>query len=348
MKDNDNMIKRKAYICLVYIFLLIVSFTGCTDTNEKNVATPVPVRVKIVNQEKEAVCTNYVGTVITKKESVLSSKYPGKLVRLRVKQGDLVKAGDIIAEVESQSVVSSQQIAKATLAQAEDGYKRVAQVHESRSIADVKMVEIETQLRKAQSAAMAADKALEDCKIKAPFSGVIGDVSLTEGVEVTTLQPVVKLLDLESLEIKIPVPEQEIQDVTLGDTATLVVPALSDKKITAVVVSKGIVASVLSHCYDCYLKPISNISNLMPGMVCKVYFENNNDKIVLPSSIVRMDNEGKYVWAVENDKVCKKYIDVKGFAQQGIIVEQGLKSGDIVITDGSQKVSNGMKISIIE
>ena len=64
---------------------------------------------------------------------------------------------------------SSHEMAHATLDQAEDGYRRAEQVYRSGSIAEVKMVEITTKLNQARAAS--ADKALEDCTIKAPFDG---------------------------------------------------------------------------------------------------------------------------------------------------------------------------------
>lgn len=57
-----------------------------------------------------------------------------------------MKKGDVLAEVTSKNVLASYEISHATLRQAEDGYKRVKKVHESGTVADVKLVEIETQL----------------------------------------------------------------------------------------------------------------------------------------------------------------------------------------------------------
>ena len=241
-------------------------------------------------------------------------------------------------------------MAQATLRQAEDGYRRVAQVHESNSVADVKLIEVRTQLDKARAAAEAADRAMDDCTIKAPFDGVIGEVYSEEGVELSVAEPIAKLLDISETEIHISVPEKEIGGISAGDRATVVIPALGDMECRATVKSKGISASPLSHSYNCTLTPDRAQKDIMPGMVCKVYMESREDtsRIVIPADVVRIDNEGQYVWTVRDGTVYKSHIKANGFSACGIVVGEGLAEGDMIITDGSQKVSTGMKVKVVE
>ncbi len=339
--------KRSISILLLPLALLL---TGCDGIKkEKHEEKVVPVRVMTAQKSRTTDRASYIGTVSPKKSAVLSGKYPGRLVTLAVSQGDLVRKGDVLAVIESQSIRSSQQMAQATLRQAEDGYRRVAQVHESNSVADVKLIEVETQLNKARAAASAADKAMDDCTVKAPFDGVIGEVYCEEGVELSAGGPIARLLDISEIEIHISVPENEIGDIAAGDRASVVVPALGDKSCKAAVKSKGISASPVSHSYDCTLTPY-NGQGLMPGMVCKVYMENDGvlSRIIIPAGIVRLDNDGKYVWTVRDGIVHKTHITTGGFSAYGIVVDDGLEEGDMVITDGSQKVSTGMKVKIVE
>ena len=330
---------------------LAIIMTGCDGIKrEKHEARVIPVRVMVAQRSGTADRTSYVGTVAPKKSTVVSCRYPGKLLTLAVSQGDVVRKGDVIGVIESQSVRSSQQMAQATLRQAEDGYRRVAQVHESNSVADVKLIEVRTQLDKARAAAEAADRAMDDCTIKAPFDGVIGEVYGEEGVELSVADPIAKLLDISETEIHISVPEKEIGGISAGDRATVVIPALGDMECRATVKSKGISASPLSHSYNCTLTPDRTQRDIMPGMVCKVYMESREDtsRIVIPADVVRIDNEGQYVWTVRDGTVYKSHIKANGFSACGIVVGKGLAEGDMIITDGSQKVSTGMKVKVVE
>lgn len=307
----------------------------------------IPVKVMEVRNEEGVGARTYVGTVQPAKSVVITAVYPGTLVYCNVREGDNVEKGDTIAVIESQSVQSSWKMAHATLDQAEDGYRRLAQVHGSGSVADVKMIEIQTQLSKARAAAEAADKALEDCTIKAPFDGVIGEVFAETGVDLSVAQPLVRLLDISSVDIEIPVPENEYSVYSKGDEAYVHVPAAGGEGFRAVLRTKGLTASALSHTYRFVLEPDPGAPGLMPGMVCKVRFDDSSSGIVIPASVVRIDMDGKYVWTVRDGKVRKTYVTTGGFSGTGVIVEKGLSSGDLVITEGMQKVSGGMSVRTV-
>ena len=240
-------------------------------------------------------------------------------------------------------------MADAVLAQAEDGYRRLSQVYESGSVADVKMVEVRTQLDRARASARAAQKALDDCTVKAPFDGVIGEVFAEQGVDMNAIEPLVRLMDISSVEISFSVPEKEIGSIAPGDRFSVDVPAMGGTAFLATVKSKGISASRLSHSYECTLSPSMPVKGLMPGMVCKVYGRTQNgSSIVIPASVVRTDGTGRYVWTVTSENtVEKRYITAGGFSGKGIVVDSGLEEGDKVITEGTQKVSGGMKVKIM-
>ena len=341
---------KALFYIAVFSILLFSCSSDKTETPERVTGEPsVTVKVMRAAAVSGFNTRGYVGTVSAARTVVLSCKYPGTLVSMMVSRGDFVNKGDVLAEVFSQTVNSTYQMAEATLKQAEDGLERSEKVYESGSISEVKMVEIRTQVEKARASADAAGQAVEDCRIKAPFSGYVGDVFVEEGVDITVMEPLLKILDLSSVEIHISVPENEFTKVTEGQKAFVDIPALDMKDIQATVVSKGISASPLSHSYDCTLRLLSDNPGIMPGMVGKVYIDDPAyDGIVLPASVVKTDVSGRYVWAVDDGVVYKKYIKTAGFASDGLIVSDGLDDGDYVIVEGMHKVSSGMRVKIQE
>jgi RND family efflux transporter MFP subunit len=256
----------------------------------------------------------------------------------------------VLAEVVSKNVQASYEISHATLRQAEDGYERVKKVHESGTVADVKLVEIETQLAKAKAAAKSSELSLEECRIKAPFNGTISDVLAEKGVQVSPGTPILKLVDLSTIQINIPVPEGEIGTIRIGQKALIDVPALNITGIEASVVLKGVTATSPSHTYRCTLAPVKNQSNLYPGMVCKVRLSEVSDslRIRVPASSVEMDSNGKFVWVVKDGVVGKTYVTINGYQDHGVVVSSGLEAGDKVIVKGAAKVSTGMKVNSVE
>lgn len=308
-------------------------------------STQIVVKVIPVSDSQSSEGVSYVGTIEPVKSTTITSPYGGTLVSVRVKQGDRVRQGQVIAEISSSSVESAYQTAQATLRQAQDGYERASQVYASGSIADVKMVEIETQLAKAQAMEQTARKAREDCRIKAPYSGTIGDVLANQGEELTLSAPIVRLLDLSDLEIDIPVPEAELSSIAIGDRAEIVIPAIG-RQTSASITRKGVVASSLSHSYECTLGRISDPQGLMPGMTCKVYIKRQSCEqgLVVPAGAIMTGTNGRYVWTVTDGVVGQRYIKVAGYQGDGILVSEGLEDVDSIIVEGARKVSTGMKV----
>ncbi|MCM1177338.1 MAG: efflux RND transporter periplasmic adaptor subunit [Clostridium sp.] len=325
---------------------------GCVNTGTgANPAEREAVAVKVieVSMDGSAATKTYIGTVHPARSTVLSCSHSGTLVELNARQGQHVRQGDVIAVINSQGVKSSLDIAAATLQQARDGYRRAKSVHGSGSMADVKMIEVETQLRQAEAAYAAAEKAYSDCTIKAPFSGAIGEVYAEAGVEMSVAGPIVKIMDISSVEIRFPVPEGEINSVRTGTGAIIGIQAIEKENIPVRITSKGIAASALAHTYECTAVPDARIDGLMPGMVCKVRIPGGNSRsAVIPSSVIKTDASGRYVWAVKDLKAVRLPVVTGGFSGNGVIISEGLQAGDLVIVEGARKVSSGMKVKIVE
>lgn len=342
---------KKIFVLFALTVLIPAAFNSCSvkDLIRQKEKKTVCVRVLSVSSGPALLTANYVGRVEPSKSAVVLSQAAGTIDKLNVTEGRTVLRGDVLATVESEMLRSSYEISKAALKQAEDGYERVSRVYGTGSVSEVKMVEIRTQLEKARAAESAARKALEDCTVRAPFSGVIGEVYCHAGEKVTLAAPMVKILDAAEVEIHFNVPESEYASISQGTATVVEIPALK-KSVRGTVAVKGITASPLSHSYDFTIKGISDASSLIPGMVCKVRIESGAGKsIVIPASAVRTDMDGRFVWCVsEDDRVRKVYVTAGGFADKGIIISEGLSEGDRVITEGSRKVSGGMKVKVEE
>lgn len=332
---------------LILLAVAVVLICGCKGRQTEIPAGRGPVKVEVmrVRTDSSSTTKTYVGTVQAGKIVLLSAKHSGTLAELYVKKGDRVKAGQVLARIESQTVKSSHDMAHASLEQAEDGYRRAEQVHKSGSIADVKMVEVATKLAQAKAAAASADKALEDCTIKAPFDGYADDVFSEEGVELDILSPLVRIVDLSSCEVHFSVPEGEVGSLRTGQSIRVDVSATGAENLRGIITSKGVSASPLSHCYDCIAVMDEGTHGLMPGMVCKLkLIEGLSPRIIVPASTLLSGTEGRYLWLVKDGKAVRQTVKTGGFAGKGVVITEGLEEGDLVIIRGYQKVSSGMEV----
>ena len=331
---------------------LVAIAISCSENGNRKAAVKEPVNVGVltVAPMSSQYYNVYVGEINASGSAVISANHSGILEPINVVQGTHVNRGDILAEVTSKNVLASYEISHATLRQAEDGYERIKKVHESGTVADVKLVEIETQLAKARAAAKSAEESLEECRIKAPFNGTVSEVLVEQGIQVNPGTPILKLVDLSTIEVSIPVPEGEIGRIKIGQKALIDVPALNITGIEAHVELKGVTAASPSHTYKCTLVPEKKQANLYPGMVCKVRLSEVSDslRIRIPASSVEMDSNGRFVWVVKDGIVGRSYVTVEGYQEQGVVISSGLEPGDQVIVKGASKVSTGMKVNSVE
>ena len=342
--------EKRFFPVLLGLALLVSCSEGPSVFQRKgSSAVEISVKVEPVREVDGVSSDIYVGTVHPDKSVVLTAPYPGTLTELNVRKGQKVAKGEVVAKIVSQNVISSREMAYATLEQARDGYNRIQSVYDAGSVPQVKLVEIKTQLAKAEAAARTADKALEDCSIKAPYDGTVGDILVDCGVEMSMAQPVLKILDVSSVEIHFPVPEKEINSLSVGAMVTVDVPALSLEGIPAKVTVKGIAASAISHCYECVCVPSSAVNGLMPGMVCKVFLSGRRSEgTVIPAGAIMTDMNGRYVWTVCDGTVSKKYVRTGEFSGTGVVITEGLSGREQVIVEGMRKVSSGMKVNTVE
>lgn len=322
---------------------------GCKEKKKSRVLQPIPVEVMVIGEEGEAGAQNYVGTIEASSASVLSFPVAGNVTRIYVREGQKVSEGSLLAEINDATFKQAYSAAQATLRQAQDGYDRLKLLHDKGSISEVQWVEMETKLAQAVSSEAIAKRNLENCKLRAPYSGVVGKLSAEEGMNVLPGNAVLTLLQTYGMQVNIPIPENVISSVTVGQPVRISVSALDNRVYEGKIGSKGVVANALSHNYE-VLVPLKNSDGaLMPGMVCNAWLPSSDTTqlIVVPNRVVKIDHTGEhYVWLASGGKAVRRTVITGGLAQRGIIIAEGLNPGDSVIVNGEQKVSTGSSVSV--
>ena len=341
-----SLSKYTIFATLTAVLLL----SSCSrQQRAKHNVEPIPVSVTVISETQESVSQNYVGTVEAVSSSSLSFAVPGNVTNVYVKNGQRVAQGTLLAELDPTPYNDSYAAAQATLRQAQDGYDRLKQLHDKGSITEVQWVEIQTKLEQAKSSAALAKKNLDNCKLYAPFAGVVGKTDIALGMNALPGMSALTLLKTDQVEVRFPVPENVISDVRVGQPVRITVSALGNRVCEGKVGGKGVVANPLSHNYEITVPVANRTQDLMPGMVCNVQLvsADSTRNIILPNPTVKVAPDGgHFVWLVQNGRAVQRPVVTGGLAQKGLIVVSGLNAGDSVITRGEQKVSSGMEVVV--
>ena len=335
----------------IALALTAVMLSACNAENNKGQAADAAVRVE-VTQVKAATAdrtSRYSGTVEEESGSLLSFAVGGTVSRVLVDKGDRVGKGQLIATLDTEQLTHNHASAQAALAQAEDAYRRMEELHGKGSLPEIKWVEAQTALQRARASEQMARKQLADCRLYAPFSGVISKKFAEKGQNVGAGTQIAKLVAVGRMKVKISVPESEMAQISVGQKADVTIEAIGRASMQATVTEKGVAADPLSRSYDVKLSLPKADRKLLPGMVADVALHGGNTSMacILPAHIVQIDERNnEFVWITVGGKAVKRIVTVGGFTADGVTVTNGLADGDMVITAGAQKVSEGTRVEI--
>lgn len=336
-------------IRLTTLILAAITLSSCSDKANKQDNRPKAVKVEVmkVNSTNGGHEAHFSGTVEEANGTLLSFAVPGTISRMLVEEGQSVRQGQLIATLDTEQLTSNYNASKSQLEQAEDAYRRMKELKDKGSLPEIKWVEAETALKRALAAEQVAAKQLNDCRLYAPFSGVISKKMAEKGQNVAQGTSVARLVAVGSVKVSIAVPEGEIAQVAVGQNAEITVNALGGTTFEGKVAEKGISANPLSRSYDVKISVSNTGRKLMPGMVADVTLKNgrHHQSCVIPAHIVQIDeNNNEFVWLAVNGKATKRIVTCGDFTATGLTVTDGLSAGDLVITCGQNNVSEGMAV----
>ncbi len=332
----------------VILSITILTLWGCTGDNGKKIAEDAAVNVKTMKvlSSSHVIGKNYMGTVEEESGANVSFGVVGNVVKVMVDEGQFVRKGQALAEVDGQNVRSSHEISAATLNQAEDAYRRMKDLYDKGTLPEIRMVEMESALARAKAAEAISRKSVDEIVLKAPFDGYVASSSVHVGASVVPGVTGFKLVKIERVKVNLSVPEKEIGKVNIGQTVTFTVSALGDSLFSGKIVNRGVTASVINHSYSVKALVDNRRHQLLPGMVCKVRLENTEGDytIVVPQQAIQISGQDYFVWIVKDGKAHRQLVTTGDIINEGVAVESGLTSGDIVIVEGQNTVCEGMLV----
>lgn len=346
--------KRLVLRQCLYGVLLIGAVSCSANKEDKSEERKIHVKVQEISSMNNSYKQEYIGSVEGENAVDISFETGGNIEQVYFQEGQAVQKGQLLARLNTISLQSMYDASKATLNRAQDAYNRLTVLHDNNSLPEIQYVEVKTALEQAQSAERIARKGLSDCNLHAPFSGIVSKRYLDAGANVMPGSPVYNLVTINTVKVKIAIPEREISALLVGQPCTVKISALDDNLFEGKIVEKGISAHPVSHTYDIKVQISNKDSRIMPGMVCKAYLSNDKTSvgngisdIIVPLKSVQLDASGKhFVWLKDaQNKAIYREVILGKLISNGVVVEQGLQKGDVLITEGYQNISpNSMVI----
>lgn len=331
----------------VSMLILVLGSCGGHDEKQSKVQT-VRVQCETVRPTTELNRRGYIG--IVEEEAAISVAFTGSgtISKVYVSEGQTVKKGQLIAEIDKTQAQSMLTAAQAQMKQADDAYKRLKQLRDNNSLPEMEWVEVQSKVQQAEASLDMAKKTLADCSVYAPESGIIGKGVMNVGEVVLPALSVAKVLVIDNVKIRTSIPEKEIAAISATTKSQITLDALPDQTFEGGKIEKCVEANNSTHTYDIKVNVGNQHLQLLPGMVANVVInctDEGREMFTVPVTSVRKDAHGRlFVWLNKGGKACRTFVATGKAIGDRIVVSNGLKSGDVVITEGYQKLSEGMEV----
>ncbi|MGB9627651.1 MAG: efflux RND transporter periplasmic adaptor subunit [Thermodesulfobacteriota bacterium] len=305
-----------------------------------------------------------VGSLKAPEKVTISPKKAGIIRKICVKEGDFVKKGQVLVELDDVDARLQVERAEANLKQIEasletnrNTLRRYEKLFESKVIPqqtydDIKLkVQLdEARLDLAKAELKLAKQNLQDHQIISSIDGVVNlkVASPGEHVNVAPKDEILIIVQMDPLDLEFYVPENWASKVRLGNKVQFLVKAFSEEKFSATVNFISPTADPSTR--NVRMKAI--VSNpqhrLKPGFFAEVTLPigTRTDAILIPESAL-FSQEGKYYAFIVQDGVARRKEIETGIRFEGKVeILKGIQGGDRVITVGHEQLSDGMKVKI--
>lgn len=304
------------------------------------VATPAGAAT--INDRLQAIGTGRANASVT-----VNPYSSGRLAELLVESGSHVAEGQIIATLDSETEIIAQDRAKLALQDAQSKLDRVKSLRASNAATPVAVADAEVVLAGARLALRDAELALQRRSILAPISGTVGILPISAGNYVTNQSAIATLDDRTSILVDFQVPERFAAAVKVGAQLTATPIANPSNAYT------GTVSAIDNHIDEksrtllVKAKIANPADSLRAGMSFSITmkFPGETYPAVSPLAIL-WGADGAYVWQIEEGKARRVPVRIIQRNTETVLIDAELDSGDMVVTEGTQSVSEGGEVRI--
>ena len=287
-----------------------------------------------------------VGTARANEQVTVSAPVTERIIRLQFEDGGYVRAGQVIATLARGQ--ESAQLAEAQ-AQARVAGQQLDRLQQLKTRGFATNASVDTQVAAASIAraqAAAADAAIGDRVIRAPFSGNVSLRMISAGAVVQAGTEIATISDLSRIKLDFPVPETLLAAIKVGQAIDARAAAFPDRPFRGRIATIDSVVDPATRSLIVRAVLPNGDRMLKPGMLLSVGIESDpRTAIAVPELAVVGEGEQRYVFVIDAGGVARRTTVKTGIRRDGMIeILSGLRPGQRVVGEGVVKVTDGMKV----
>lgn len=374
IKGNPKSPWVKIAAAVVVIAVVFFGYRAWKDGSSQPVqqaaAEPVVIVRQVEKFDASSVPSEYVGRVESIQSVSVKPQISGEIAKVCFKEGSVVKAGQLLFQIDPKQYEATVQLRKAELQQAEANlvtaekyYKRVTAASEravsatDRDTAEGNFLQAKAAVAQAKAALKLAQIDLGYCRITSPITGKIGRALYTKGNYVTPqITELASIVQMDPIRVSYPLPDRDYldqlslfkEDGSVYNTSLILsngekynVPGKRDFENNRVDQTTGTIMM--------RLRFANKEGMLIPGEMVRVFTKPVKSHIVnaVPQTAVMADEQGDYVYVINADNTARQARVTLG-REFGELreVTSGVEAGENVAVAGLQRMRPGAKVRI--
>ncbi|QOZ10507.1 efflux RND transporter periplasmic adaptor subunit [Bradyrhizobium sp. CCBAU 51765] len=367
--------KRNLTLALVALAAILIGaslwFYG-SDHRPAVAAAPVPAAVPVVaatvTGKDVPIYLRGIGTVVAYNTDVVRSQIQGQIVKIAFTEGQTVKAGDLLAQIDPrpyeaqiEQLTANRDRDQAQLVNAEANLARYNQLGD-KGYATPQLIETQTAQVAQLKAAVKADQALIDqanvqlsyTRLTSAIPGITGVRQIDVGNVIHPTDPngLVVVTQIEPISLLFTLPQTDLPLIQehAAKGSLKVIAYSQDNKMkldegTLLLVNNEIAGTTGT----VQLKAVfpNREHRLWPGQLvnARLLLETRKDALTVAGSAVQQGPNGSYVYVVTGGQTAAlRPVHVAQISDGQALIDQGLKSGDVVVVDGQYRLTEGSRV----
>ena len=345
-------------LCVLVLVLPAFLVVGCgKEEPKKKVEVVRPVKIMTIKDTSELFSHGFPGMVRAARRVKLSFKVSGRLVELPVEEGQHVKKGDLIAQLDKRDFLNAVKVARARYREAEQQFRRYKELYAKKQVSRADFDRYLALRDVAKGKLQEALNALCDTTLTAPFDGVISKRYVENYYEVRAKEPIVDLQDISRIEILVDVPELIMAAVRENSAkeVTAQFESIPGRKFQLQLKEYSTEADPATQTYQIvFVMDQPKEANIFPGMTATVTatYEKSAimkgpDIIIPANAVLDAPTDKPYVWVYDPARgvVHKRFVKIGRLKDSGSIrIVDGLKPKEIIVIAGVTQLKDGMRV----
>ncbi|MCA2005461.1 MAG: efflux RND transporter periplasmic adaptor subunit [Ignavibacterium sp.] len=336
---------------MFFIFIISLAIISCGEDKPETKSMDelrneegIPVKVEEVKYQPFTKYLTFFSKLTGIKEATKASIVGGKIERINATVGDYVREKQVIVEFDIYNPGVQYEQAKSAYENLKKNYDRVKALLAAGETSQANYDAIETQY-------LVAKRNYESVRqmlfIEAPFDGILVDMKVNPGDNVRADVPLFTVSQTNKMRSKIWVSEKEISQFKKGMKA---VTEYDGQQFIGKVVEISLAMDPARQAFFVEVEfdnPKGIIKSGVTNEIRILTYEKPN-AIIIQRSLVNKDENGNYVFVVQNNKAVKKYITNGNESGLYYEVSGGLQVGDLLVVKGASQLEDGSKVNVIQ